>query len=108
MTGRLSECVTPMSLCCGLLRAPPTSSPSLVPSLVHGTSKSDSSGHVACLREISIRPRCSKCLLALREIEWVVSPNPQSDYAHKKGKLQREREHSEGEWHKKMGMIPPR
>ena len=39
---------------------------------------------------------------------WVVSPNPQSDYAHKKGKLQREREHREGEWHKKMGMIPPR
>ncbi len=26
MTRRLSECVTPMTLCCGLLRAPPTSS----------------------------------------------------------------------------------
>ena len=46
--------------------------------------------------------------LALREIEWVVSPNPQADYAHKKEKLQREREHREGEGHKKMGMIPPR
>jgi len=46
--------------------------------------------------------------LALREIEWVVLPNPQADCANKRGKIQREREYSEREWHKKMGMIPPR
>jgi len=51
----------------------------------------------------------STTFLALREIEWVVSPKLWADYANKKGKIQREREHSEREWHKKkMGMIPPR
>jgi len=35
--------------------------------------------------------------MVLREIEWVVSPNPQADGANEKGKIQREREHSERE-----------
>ncbi len=44
--------------------------------------------------------------MVLREIERVVCPNPWADYANKRGKIQREREHSEGERHRKIDMIP--
>jgi hypothetical protein len=44
--------------------------------------------------------------MALQEIEWLAWLDLRADYANKKGEIQREWEHSEGEGRRKIGMIP--